>query len=64
MKPSAKAEGSSPYREDDNDMFGKIINLDKLLDDYYKLRGWDKNGVPTKEKLEELNLSEFYKFIL
>ncbi len=52
------------YREDDNDMFGKIINLDKLLDDYYKLRGWDKNGIPTKEKLEELGLSEFYKFIM
>ncbi|GAG54448.1 unnamed protein product, partial [marine sediment metagenome] len=52
------------YRKDDNDMFGKIINLDKLLDDYYKIRGWDENGVPTKEKLEELDLSEFYKFIL
>jgi len=52
------------YRKDDNDMFGKIINLNKLLDDYYKLRGWDKNGIPTKKKLEELDLSEFYKFIL
>ena len=51
------------YREDDDDMFGNIIDLDKLLDDYYKIRGWDENGIPTEEKLQELNLSEFYKFI-
>jgi len=30
--------------------------LDALLDDYYRLRGWDGNGRPTKEKLEELGL--------
>ncbi|MFH1584129.1 MAG: aldehyde ferredoxin oxidoreductase family protein [Actinomycetota bacterium] len=51
------------YRKDDNDMFGNIIDLDKLLNDYYEVRGWDENGVPTKEKLEELNLTEFSKFI-
>lgn len=28
----------------------------KLLDDYYKLRGWDSNGHPTPEKLKELGL--------
>jgi aldehyde:ferredoxin oxidoreductase len=26
------------------------------LDEYYQLRGWDENGVPTGEKLNELNL--------
>ncbi|WP_003541009.1 aldehyde ferredoxin oxidoreductase family protein [Desulfotomaculum nigrificans] len=31
-------------------------HLDKLLDDYYQLRGWDKNGLPTKEKLNSLGL--------
>ncbi|MFC1964965.1 aldehyde ferredoxin oxidoreductase family protein [Chloroflexota bacterium] len=31
--------------------------LNKLLDDYYELRGWDKKkGVPTKRKLIELDL--------
>lgn len=29
--------------------------VDKLLDDYY-LRGWNVNGIPTKEKLKELGL--------
>jgi aldehyde:ferredoxin oxidoreductase len=28
----------------------------KALDEYYQLRGWDENGVPTKEKLKELCL--------
>ncbi|MBI4721564.1 MAG: aldehyde ferredoxin oxidoreductase family protein [Candidatus Stahlbacteria bacterium] len=28
--------------------------MDKMLDEYYELRGWDNNGIPTKEKLAEL----------
>ena len=33
-------------------------NMNKLLDEYYKLRGWDKKrGVPTKRKLIELGLN-------
>ena len=31
-------------------------NLDKMLDTYYKLRGWSKDGIPTNEKLTELGL--------
>lgn len=35
-------------------------DLTRTLDDYYDERGWDiKTGVPTREKLEELGLSEF-----
>ncbi len=33
----------------------------EFLDEYYKLRGWDENGVPTKEKLEELKLGYVVK---
>jgi aldehyde:ferredoxin oxidoreductase len=32
--------------------------MDYLLDDYYKLRGWNKNGIPEKEKLIDLGLKE------
>ena len=33
--------------------------IDKLLDEYYELRGWDKKtGLPTKEKLIELGLDD------
>ncbi|KXB03036.1 hypothetical protein AKJ47_02935 [candidate division MSBL1 archaeon SCGC-AAA261G05] len=32
--------------------------LNQMLDEYYKIRGWDENGIPTKEKLEELGIGE------
>jgi aldehyde:ferredoxin oxidoreductase len=28
------------------------------LDEYYRYRGWDESGVPSKEKLQELGLSQ------
>lgn len=30
--------------------------LDSMLDNYYELRGWDKNGIPTRAKLESIGL--------
>ncbi len=27
-----------------------------MLDEYYKFRGWNEEGIPTKKKLDELNL--------
>jgi len=33
----------------------QTIELEKMKEEYYKLRGW-VNGVPTKEKLEELEI--------
>jgi len=35
---------------------GEVVELEKMLDGYYSLRGWDVNGVPTRQKLEELGL--------
>jgi aldehyde:ferredoxin oxidoreductase len=36
---------------------GKIpVPFEPALDRYYALRGWDMNGIPKKEKLEELDL--------
>jgi len=31
-------------------------DFEKLLDTYYELRGWDKNGIPTTERLKSLGL--------
>ena len=31
---------------------------DKMLDEYYELHGWDKNGVPTPETVKHLQLDE------
>ena len=36
---------------------GKISLVPQMLPEYYRLRGWDENGVPTQEKLQELGLS-------
>jgi aldehyde:ferredoxin oxidoreductase len=32
--------------------------LDLLLDDYYEVRGWDNEGIPTPEKLKELGMED------
>lgn len=36
---------------------GRVWQRQPLLDEYYELRGWDKDGVPTREKLERLGLA-------
>jgi aldehyde:ferredoxin oxidoreductase len=35
---------------------GHIVELDQMLPEFYRLRGWDENGVPTPEKLKALGL--------
>jgi aldehyde:ferredoxin oxidoreductase len=38
---------------------GEFISRDKfneMLDEYYRLHGWDKNGVPTKRTLQRLDI--------
>ncbi|MEM1537062.1 MAG: aldehyde ferredoxin oxidoreductase C-terminal domain-containing protein, partial [Candidatus Bathyarchaeia archaeon] len=37
---------------------GQIFELDLLLKDYYRARGWSELGIPTKEKLVQLELTE------
>ncbi len=36
---------------------GQVWRRDEMLDEYYALRGWDADGTPTREKLEELGLA-------
>ncbi len=38
---------------------GETFDLDRLLDDYYQVRGWDANGVPTRQKLESLGIAHW-----
>ncbi len=45
-------KGQTPYCEHE-----------RILDDYYRLRGWDDQGVPTAAKLRELGLEEFVSYI-
>ncbi len=51
---------------DDGPTKGAFVSqdeLDLLLDDYYKARGWTLDGVPTKAKLEELGLNDYSSII-
>lgn len=45
---------------------GAIINKEEFneaLTEYYKLRGWNLNGIPTPEKLIELGLTNYVEII-
>lgn len=37
---------------------GRVWNREPLLSEYYKVRGWDIAGRPTREKLQELGLDQ------
>lgn len=39
---------------------GAISRIDEMLPDYYRIRGWDEDGVPTPAKLEQLGLRSKY----
>jgi aldehyde:ferredoxin oxidoreductase len=36
---------------------GEVSHVDKMLPEYYQLRGWDNKGIPTPEKLKDLTLA-------
>ncbi len=43
---------------------GEVVELEQMLDEYYKVRGWDvETGVPLPETLERLGLQEEAKDI-
>ena len=35
---------------------GQVFEQDQILPEYYRIRGWNQQGVPSKKKLEELGL--------
>ena len=45
---------SGPFKGDTIDP----VKWEGMLDEYYRLRGWDSNGVPTRKKLTELGLKD------
>ncbi|KAA0258536.1 aldehyde ferredoxin oxidoreductase family protein [Deferribacter autotrophicus] len=36
---------------------GSVAKLSEMLPKYYEVRGWSKDGIPTEEKLKELDLA-------
>lgn len=47
---------TEPFREGPS--AGHTIPIERLLDDYYRVRGWDINGSPTQKTLARLGLKE------
>ena len=37
---------------------GRIVLLNHLLGEYYQVRGWDENGIPTAECLSNLKINQ------
>jgi aldehyde:ferredoxin oxidoreductase len=40
----------------DSDPHKKVVPLDKMLPQYYKLRGYDEDGIPLPETLKNLDI--------
>ena len=38
---------------------GWVVQLEPMLKEYYRGRGWDENGVPTPKKLADFGIGEF-----
>ncbi|MBN1226294.1 MAG: aldehyde ferredoxin oxidoreductase family protein [Deltaproteobacteria bacterium] len=37
---------------------GNVCHLGEMLPEYYRIRGWDENGIPTEETLRRLGLNQ------
>ena len=40
---------------------GNTVPLDRMLDEYYELMGWDSSGIPVPKRMRELGLQEEWK---
>ncbi|MGZ3604167.1 MAG: aldehyde ferredoxin oxidoreductase C-terminal domain-containing protein [Thermodesulfobacteriota bacterium] len=37
---------------------GKVVPWKEVLKEHYSIRGWSERGLPTKEKLRELQMED------
>src|SRR3990170_1621837 len=35
---------------------GQVVELTPMLDEYYRIMGWDENGIPSPKRLHQLNI--------
>ncbi|KGK88157.1 aldehyde:ferredoxin oxidoreductase [Desulfosporosinus sp. HMP52] len=45
-------------RADDAD---SKVKLEEMIKDYYRIRGWDEQGIPTRRRLKKLGLEGYYR---
>jgi aldehyde:ferredoxin oxidoreductase len=39
---------------------GRVVELEPMLEEYYRFRGYDQDGVPSEDKLKTLGLEEYH----
>jgi aldehyde:ferredoxin oxidoreductase len=42
---------------------GQVVELTPMLEEYYRLMGWDQQGVPTLERLRQLGLDQILELV-
>jgi aldehyde:ferredoxin oxidoreductase len=35
---------------------GQVVDLEPMLDEYYRIMGWTEDGIPTPERLKALGI--------
>jgi aldehyde:ferredoxin oxidoreductase len=60
----ARAQDTLPERNlkqamENGPAAGHVVELEPMLNDYYRIMGWDENGIPTPERLRVLGLAEW-----
>ncbi len=51
-----KEKGSGPAND-------SVVVEEKMLSEYYEVRGWNQEGIPRRKKLRQLNLEEFHHML-
>jgi aldehyde:ferredoxin oxidoreductase len=37
---------------------GQVVDLEPMLDEYYRIMGWDAQGIPTQDRLKDLEITK------
>jgi aldehyde:ferredoxin oxidoreductase len=48
---------------EDGPTAGSVPDMDKMLAEFYELRGFDASGVPRKETLEKVGLADLARLL-
>ena len=56
----SRKDDTLPERYLDKDSPFHIVDFDAMLNDYYKIRGWDANGIPTKKTMRKYHLDSLF----
>ncbi|OGO22635.1 MAG: hypothetical protein A2Z28_08230 [Chloroflexi bacterium RBG_16_51_9] len=57
-----KFAGELPFQPGEVGIYrGKMVPWDVTLQEYYAIRGWSKEGIPTRSKLTQLKLTNELK---